>query len=153
MAQILHEISIPNDGNGDPLRVGFDNQNTMNTELYNNKVDKVTGKGLSDVNFSSTDKAKLDAIEEGSEENVQSDWLQEDDTQDDYIKNKPEFLSVYIHDFLSAASQQDFTIPSGFTINSVFLNRTFLVQSEYTFTSNILTIIETLETGTIISTR
>lgn len=59
----------------------------------------------------------------------------------------------YINDLVSAPSQQEFQIPTGYTINSVFLNRTLLIESEYTFTSNILTIIETLETGTIISTR
>jgi hypothetical protein len=33
-----------NSGLGDQLRTGFSNQNTMNTELYNDKVDKVTGR-------------------------------------------------------------------------------------------------------------
>ena len=59
----------------------------------------------------------------------------------------------YIHDFTSGANQQEFTIPSEFSLGAVFLNRTFLILSEYTFTDNILTILETLETGTIISTR
>lgn len=62
-------------------------------------------------------------------------------------------LTIYIHDFISLINQQQFNIPDGFTITSVFLNRTFLMQSEYTFANNILTIIETIETGTIISTR
>lgn len=39
--------------------------------------------------MSSTDKAKLDGIEAGAEENVQSDWNQADATADDFIKNKP----------------------------------------------------------------
>ena len=51
MAKITHNISTANDGLGDALRVGFDNQNKMNTELYNQKVDKVTGKDLSDNNY------------------------------------------------------------------------------------------------------
>jgi len=59
----------------------------------------------------------------------------------------------YIHDFTSTVGQQTFTIPENYTLGSVFLNRTFLVQSEYTFSGGILTILETLETGTIISTR
>lgn len=59
----------------------------------------------------------------------------------------------YIHDFTSTVGQQEFTIPSDYTLGSVFLNRTFLVQSEYTFSGGILTILQTLETGTIISTR
>lgn len=59
----------------------------------------------------------------------------------------------YINDFVSTLGQQDFVIPIGFTINSVYINRTFLVSGEYTFLNNILTIIEPLEEGTIISTR
>jgi hypothetical protein len=40
MAQIII-IYQSNDGLGDQLRTGFSNQNTMNTELYETKVDKV----------------------------------------------------------------------------------------------------------------
>lgn len=42
--------------------------------------------------FTPADKSKLDSIESGAEVNVQSDWNQTDDSEDDYIKNKP---SVY----------------------------------------------------------
>jgi hypothetical protein len=51
MAQIIHNISTPNDGDGDKLRVAFDHQNQMNTELYTNKVDKLDGYGLSENNL------------------------------------------------------------------------------------------------------
>ncbi len=51
MSQKIHDISNPNDRLGDALREAFDNQNDMNTELYNGKVDKVAGKGLSDNNL------------------------------------------------------------------------------------------------------
>lgn len=44
--------------------------------------------------MSSTDKTKLDGIESGAEENVQSDWSQSDNTADDYIKNKPTIPTV-----------------------------------------------------------
>ena len=47
-----------------------------------------------DNNFTDGDKNKLSGIESGAEANVQSDWNQNDNTQDDYIKNKPD-LSVY----------------------------------------------------------
>lgn len=67
-----------------------------------------------------------------------------------YIINE---AAPYVHDFTSTPGQQDFVIPDGFTANAVFLNRTLLMLSEYTFVNNTLTIIETLETGTIISTR
>ena len=58
------------------------------------KVDKVEGKGLSTNDFTDADALKLAGIEDGAEVNVQADWDEEDNTADDYIKNKPD-LSVY----------------------------------------------------------
>lgn len=81
-------VSTPNDGLGDPLRDAMLKANAMFQELYNIKVDKVTGKGLSANDFTSTLKTKLDGIQAGAEVNVQADWAQTDDTQDDFIKNK-----------------------------------------------------------------
>ena len=89
MSQVIIDISSPNDGLGDPLRFAFDQQNGMNTELYGSKVDKVTGQGLSDNNFTDAEQTKLAGIAAGAEVNVQPDWNQTDNTQDDYIKNKP----------------------------------------------------------------
>ena len=100
MAQIIHNISTPNDGLGDELRTAMGNQNSMNTELYTNKVDKVTGKQLSTNDFTNAQVIKLAGIEEGAEVNVQADWTQLDTDADDYIKNKPQqlFSSVgYFH--------------------------------------------------------
>jgi hypothetical protein len=96
MAQIIHDISSPNDGLGDELRVAFDHQNDMNTELYTGKVDKETGKELSTNDFTDALKTKLLGIEDGAEVNVQSDWSQSDNTADDYIKNKPT-LNNYVN--------------------------------------------------------
>lgn len=93
MSQIIHNISFPNDGNGDELRTAFGNQNTMNTELYTTKVDKVTGKVLSSNDYTNAEKSKLAGIEAGAEVNVQSDWNQTDNTADDFIKNKPNNLA------------------------------------------------------------
>ena len=53
------------------------------------KVDKVTGKGLSTNDYTTTEKNKLAGIAAGAEVNVQSDWNQATSTADDYIKNKP----------------------------------------------------------------
>lgn len=53
------------------------------------KVDKVTGKGLSTNDYTTTEKDKLAGIAAGAEVNVQSDWNQSTSTADDYIKNKP----------------------------------------------------------------
>lgn len=44
--------------------------------------------------MSAEDKAKLDDIADGAQVNVQSDWNQTDDTEDDYIKNKPNNLAT-----------------------------------------------------------
>ena len=62
MAQIIHNISTPNDGLGDELRTAFDHQNEMNTDLYTNKVDKVTGKDLSENDFTDALKLKLENL-------------------------------------------------------------------------------------------
>ena len=99
MAQINHNISSPNDDLGDQLRTAFGNQNAMNTELYATKVSTVGGKDLSANDFTNTLKAKLDALNAGAEVNVQSDWEQNDNTADDYIKNKPAELFSSVGSF------------------------------------------------------
>lgn len=53
------------------------------------KVDKVAGKGLSEEDFTTTLKTKLDSIAAGAEVNVQSNWTEADATSDAYIQNKP----------------------------------------------------------------
>lgn len=73
------------------------------TEINNSlsgKVDKETGKGLSSNDYTDAEKTKLSGIAAGAEVNVQSDWQQNDNTKDDYIKNKPENLvqdASYVH--------------------------------------------------------
>lgn len=112
MAQIIHNISTPNDGLGDALRTAFDHQNQMNTDLYTDKVDKVTGKGLSSNDYTTTEKDKLAGIEAEAQVNVQSDWLQSDDTADDYIKNKPATGGILVYGTYSL-SGNDLTINAG----------------------------------------
>ena len=58
------------------------------------KVDKVTGKGLSTNDYTTTEKNKLAGIAAGAEVNVQSDWNQSDSSADDYVKNKPTIPTV-----------------------------------------------------------
>jgi len=98
MAQIIHNTSMPDDGLGDELRTAFNNQNSMNTELYTTKVDKVTGKELSSNDYTDAEVVKLAGIESGAEVNVQPDWNQADNTQDDFIQNKPTLLSQFTND-------------------------------------------------------
>ncbi len=89
MAQKIINTSTPNDGLGEPLRDSFNDTNDNFTELYNNKVDKVSGKGLSTNDYSNADETKLQGIESGAEVNVQANWTQTNNSADDYIKNKP----------------------------------------------------------------
>lgn len=56
---------------------------------WNNKVDKVSGKGLSTNDYTTTEKNKLKGIIAGAEVNVQADWNVVDESSDAYIKNKP----------------------------------------------------------------
>ena len=46
--------------------------------------------------FTSIDETKLDGIEAGAQENVQSDWTETDTSDDAYIKNKPDIPSNYL---------------------------------------------------------
>lgn len=98
MANIeIINVSSPNDGNGDNLRNSQIRANNNFAELNDKKVEKENGKGLTANDFTDELKTKLEEIEEGAGVQVQSDWLQEDDAQPDYIKNKP--TSDYLNAF------------------------------------------------------
>jgi len=92
MSQQMINISTPDDGLGDVLRNGFDKANQNFTELYNGKVDKVTGKGLSENDFTDADKAKLDGIEAGAQVNINADFAETDPLAPGYILNVPPSL-------------------------------------------------------------
>lgn len=62
---------------------------TNNTQILEDKQNSVPGKSLSTNDFTDEYKNKLRGIEEGAEVNVQSDWGEDDNTADSYIKNKP----------------------------------------------------------------
>lgn len=62
------------------------------TAIDNKFVEKISGKGLSTEDYTTSEKTKLAGIASGAEVNVQSDWNQTTTTADDYIKNKPESL-------------------------------------------------------------
>jgi len=89
MAQENFNVSQPNDGLGDKLRAAFIKVQSNFTDLFNGKVDKEAGKGLSTNDYTTTEKDKLANIEDFAEVNVQADFLQNDNTADDFIKNKP----------------------------------------------------------------
>lgn len=72
--------------------------------LFNNKVDKVSGKGLSTNDYTTAEKNKLASIAEGAEVNVQSDWNITDVNSDAYIKNKPSITNYYKKTVTAGAS-------------------------------------------------
>jgi hypothetical protein len=90
--QKIIDISTPDDGLGDVLRTGFDKTNQNFTELYNVKVDKIAGKGLSENDFTDADKTKLAGIEAGAQVNVNADFGENDPDAPSYILNKPPAL-------------------------------------------------------------
>lgn len=47
-----------------------------------------------DYNFTYVYKNKIDGIESGAQQNVQSDWLEDDPTSDAYIRNRPNIPSA-----------------------------------------------------------
>lgn len=64
----------------------------------NGKVDKVTGKQLSDENFTSILKTKLEGVQNGAEANVQANWNETNSSSDAYIQNKPTDVSAFDND-------------------------------------------------------
>ena len=76
MAQQHINYSTPNSGNGDTLRTSQVKAESNFNELYANKVDKISGKGLSDTNYTQAEKDKLAGLTEGGQ--AQSDWNQGD---------------------------------------------------------------------------
>ena len=149
MSQIPIDISTPNDGQGNPLRVAFDAVNTMFTELYAKSVFKEAGKGLSTNDFTTLEQEKLAGIAAGAEVNVQADLAQEDDLRDDFVKNKDAVLTGRTPPQIQTyAGVNIFTIPVGAIVSSVLLVRTVLWDiDEWTQTDNIITITKTMNTG------
>lgn len=82
------------------------------------KVDKVSGKGLSQNDFTNTLKTKLDGIASGAEVNVQADWTETNTSSDAYIKNKPTNATSSTAGLMSAADKAKLDgIASGAEVN------------------------------------
>ena len=71
---------------------------TVNT-LLENKVDKVTGKRLSENDFTDYYKNKLSGVDTGAETNVQSDWNAT--SGDAFIQNKPAVSTTTVGDAIA----------------------------------------------------
>lgn len=93
MAQKHINTSAPNDNLGDTLRDANIKCEDNFTELYANKVDKISGKGLSTNDYTTAEKTKLAGIPVDAERNVQADFLVNDPDSDAYIKNKPNLIT------------------------------------------------------------
>jgi hypothetical protein len=91
-------------GSGETWNPAHWTQVTVGVVLYD-KVDKVSGKGLSTNDFTNALKTKLDGIESGAEVNVQANWNEGDSSKDDYIKNKPTNATQSSSGFMSAADK------------------------------------------------
>lgn len=100
-----------------------DNMNNIEDgieELQAQKVDKVSGKALSDQNYTAAEKTKLEGIAAGAEVNVQSDWNQSDSSADDFIKNKPGNASTSTAGLMSATDKSKLDgIAAGAQVNSI----------------------------------
>lgn len=83
-------IPVPTGGGGSVAFANITGQPSDNANLstaLNNKVDKVTGKGLSTEDYTTAEKNKLAGIQAGAEVNVNADWNAT--TGDALILNKP----------------------------------------------------------------
>lgn len=83
---------------------------TALTTAVGDKVDKVSGKGLSTNDYTTSEKNKLDGIASGANVNVQADWNVTDNNSDAYIKNKPESLPASdVHDWAKAETKPEYS--------------------------------------------
>lgn len=64
--QTINIGAVANDNTGDPLRTAFDKANDNFTEIYDDKVDKVAGKGLSTNDYTTAEQSKLSGITTGA---------------------------------------------------------------------------------------
>lgn len=86
------------------------------------KVDKVSGKGLSTNDYTTTEKNKLAGITSGAEVNVQSDWSVTDTASDAFIKNKPTSLPA---NGGNAATVNGHTVNANVPANAKFTDTTY----------------------------
>lgn len=106
----LEELAAALDNNADIVDV-------LNSSITN-KVDKISGKGLSTNDYTTAEKNKLAGIASGAEVNVQSDWNVTDTASDAYIKNKPALATVATSGSYNDLSNKP-TIPSAVTETTV----------------------------------
>lgn len=113
-------VSTPNDGLGDPLRVSQVKANDNFAELNTKKVEIVAGMDLSENNFTDAEKSKLAGIEVGAQVNVRGNMQQQDPDAPDYILGKPTSGNIVTYGTFALVGQ-NLTIFSGWVwqINDV----------------------------------
>lgn len=101
--------------------------------------------------FSDSDKAKLDGIEKGAEKNVNADWNETNPISKKFIENKPDFSSNFPKiQFTADGTQNTFDLITNVLAKAVFWNGAILDDSDWSQTSNILTLTFTPDLGAII---
>lgn len=122
-------VSTPNDGLGDPLRVSQVKVNDNFSELNAKKVEIVAGFDLSENNFTDAEKAKLSGIETGAQVNVRGNMQQQDPYAPDYILGKPTSGNIITYGTYALVGQ-NLTIFAGWVwqINNVlYTNSTDII--------------------------
>lgn len=127
------------------------------------KVDTVVGKGLSEEDFTSDLKTKLDGIATNAEVNVQANWTETDTASDAFIQNKPTLAPSNAEQNVQVDWNETNTSSDSFILNKPTLapsNAEQNVQSNWTetdtnsdaFIQNKPTILDTSTTITIAGT-
>lgn len=110
--------------------VSYDNEAYIWEKTKNKFVEKEVGKGLSEANYTQTEKAKLAGIESGAEANVNADW--DATTGDAAILNKPTKLS----DFTNDVTEEDYTTAEKTKLSGIAAGAEVNVQSDWNDSSS-----------------
>ena len=102
-----NEISIPISDIISGLQPLIDSSHKLSADLVED--------GTTNKVFTATEQSKLSGIESGAEVNVQANWTENDNTKDDYIKNKP---TIPVVNDSTITIQQNGVDVDSFTLNS-----------------------------------
>ena len=120
--------------------VDYDNEAYIWEKTKNKFVEKETGKGLSEANFTQDEKTKLGGIQTGAEANVNADW--DAVTGDAAILNKPTKLTDFTNDgdFVTDANyvhtDSNFTAAEKTKLGNIAAGAEVNVQANWTESSS-----------------
>ena len=136
---IIQEVNVssPNDGLGDPLRVSQVKANDNFAELNAKKVEVVAGFGLSENNFTDAEKAKLAGVESGAQVNVRGNMQQQDPNAPDYVLGKPTNGNIITYGTYALVGQT-LTIFSGWVwqINDVVYTNSVDIEINFPYSAD-----------------